>query len=817
MYQQDLSGVWQLDSAALARPLPAAVPGDAALTLLEHRIIPDPFDSCNETAIQWIGETDWEYTTAFPVDAAVRQAETVLLHFDSIDTVADVYLNDHWLGRCENMFRSYEFEVHSLLCAGHNRLKVCIQAPAAAAREAAARQRLPMPDSPLQSIRHLNLLRKMQCQAGWDWGVSVPTGGIYGQVYLLAVATAKLDAVTHRQIHSDRHCRVEVTAHLTACAGGTLAVDFRFDGQSCRRTLDVQPGPVTATAAFELADPRLWYPAGYGEPALYRLEVAGPANRIVQHIGLRRLELRNEPDEHGISMVFRINGIDIFAKGADWIPADAFPGRHTPERYEMLLESARQANMNMIRVWGGGRYEDDCFYELCDRKGLLVWQDMMFACALYPSDEEFLVNVQAEVAYQVKRLQHHPSLALWCGDNEVIGAINWYDVSRQNYAAYLVNYDRLNREIARIVNAADPDRVFWPSSPCGGPGRFNDGWHDDSSGDMHYWEVWHGGKDFGSYHEVKPRFCSEFGFQSFPSLETVRRFAEPSQFNVFSPVMDHHQKCPRGNGAIIAMFANYFRMPDRFEHFLYLSQLQQALAIKTAVEYWRSTRPVCMGTLYWQLNDNWPVASWSSLEYSGSWKQLHYHARRFYQPLLGLAFVDRQGNWQVRAVSDLPAIKRLVLQSTAYDFNGRLVGEERFSVELAAPGSVELQTIPAAELPQQVFFELQTDGYDADGRLVDRHSNTIFPVPYKRCDLAPSQIRTEIKMHAARLSVELTADAPAFFVHLEPGACGGRFSDSSFTLLPGRAVTVDYFPFGPPPTADELRRELRVTHLRETY
>ncbi len=342
-------------------------------------------------------------------------------------------------------------------------------------------------------------------------------------------------------------------------------------------------------------------------------------------------------------MTFIVNGKAIMAKGANWIPLDAMPALHTSDRYRTLLQDAVDANMNMIRVWGGGMYEQDEFYDLCDELGLLVWQDLMFACALYPSAPDFLADVELEVRDQVKRLRDHTSLALWCGDNEVIGAIGWYPESRTNREKYVVNYDRLNRVLQQTVEAEDPTRRFWASSPCNGELDFGDAWHDDNKGDMHFWDVWHSGKSLDAYHSIKPRFCSEFGYQSWPSLPEVKTFAEPSDWNVTSPTFEQHQKNGRGNSIITEMFTRYFRFPSNFEQMLYLSQVQQALAIKTASEFWRSNKPVCRGILYWQLNDCWPVSSWSSIEYSGRWKQLHYHAKRFFAPQMATFIGDEQG------------------------------------------------------------------------------------------------------------------------------------------------------------------------------
>ena len=335
-------------------------------------------------------------------------------------------------------------------------------------------------------------------------------------------------------------------------------------------------------------------PAGYGEQPLYQLNIRLDGQVIEKKIGFRDLHLDTSVDDIGSAMTFVVNGRPIMAKGANWIPVDALPSRHTKDRYQKLLQDAKAANMNMIRVWGGGMYEQDIFYELCDALGLLVWQDFMFACALYPSTPNFISEVQAEVRHQVRRLKDHPCIALWCGDNEVIGAISWYPESKTNREKYVVNYDRLNRAIEQIVAIEDPARRFWSSSPCNGELDYGDAWHDDNKGDMHFWDVWHSGKSFDAYQSIQPRFCSEFGYQSWPSLPSVKSFAPEIDWNITSPSFEKHQK-NRGNSIITEMFTRYFRFPMSFEQMLYLSQAQQAVAIKTASEYWRAQKACLSG------------------------------------------------------------------------------------------------------------------------------------------------------------------------------------------------------------------------------
>jgi beta-mannosidase len=534
---------------------------------------------------------------------------------------------------------------------------------------------------------------------------------------------------------------------------------------------------------------------------------------VRKRIGLRTLALVNRKDKAGLSMTIRVNGVDVFCKGANWIPTDALPQRQTTARLEHLLRSAAWAHMNMLRVWGGGQYEREEFYSLCDEKGILIWQDMMFACSLYPATPAFLARVEPEIRHQVKRLRDHPCIALWCGNNEDVGALTWFPESREHRDRYIVDYDRLNEGIVgRIVDECDPTRTFWPSSPSAGRGDYSDNWHDDARGDMHYWSVWHEGKPFSAYYAVKPRFCSEFGYQSFPSLHTIRTYAEEEDLNVTSPVMEHHQRHRGGNAIITEMFARYFRVPESFENFVYLSQVQQALAIKTAVEYWRHLRPLCMGTLYWQLNDNWPVCSWSSVEYDGSWKLLHYAARRFFAPTL-LAAQLTEGRIEVWLTNDRREEVRQEAAIRLLDFEGKVLREEALSARAPAGSARLLKSYALSDLapsPAEAFLSVTLT---TDGETID---NTLFLTEPKRCRLAKAVIKSDVRATEKGYVVRLSSDKPAFHVSLSVAGIPGEFEDNFFTLLPGVPRSVHFTP-REPVHRERLGQALAVRHLRDTY
>jgi beta-mannosidase len=672
------------------------------------------------------------------------------------------------------------------------------------------------------------------------------TGGIYDGISLLALDGPSILSTGFRARpvaspdgEAAGDFAATVTVELEAETASEVEVEVEVAGSRASRKLSLPAGASTHGFSLRVVSPRLWWPNGEGEQALYELRVGVQGGQEARRrVGFRELRVIAGEDEIGRSMKFEVNGREIFAKGANWIPADSLPSRRSRERIAGLLRSAQAAHMNALRVWGGGRYESDDFYELCDELGILVWQDCMFSCALYPSSPAFLANVEAETEAQVKRLRSHPCLALWCGNNEALGAITWYEESKKSPARYLIDYDRLTEGVlGRVIRELDPDRVFWPSSPSAGPGDFSDNWHSDARGDMHFWSVWHEGKPFSEYLNVEPRFCSEFGFQSFPSYHTVASFAPEGERNVSSPAMEAHQRHPRGNSLIVETMLRYFRMPSGFRETLYLSQVQQALAIKTAVEFWRTRRPRCMGSLYWQLNDVWPVSSWSSLEYDGGWKLLHFEAARFYDPLL-LALVLKDGAIEAYAVNDGTERLYATLGLELRSFNGASLMSIAKDAELAPQSSTRLWSSPIATLPAgpgEAFLDASLAaapfaaepfasasfaddaGRGAPERRVRR--STAFLTEPKRCALAEPGLKSRVVGQGESLSLSIRAEAPAFFVAPTAEGIAGRFEDSGFPLAAKEERVLRFIPAegSPAPTAAELEKALRIYDLRSSY
>lgn len=744
-----LDGTWQLTSPQYPDiKAPISIPGDNHNALLQAGLIPDPYVATNEKEVQWVSQSDWVIQSSFEIDEQDLDCKSLELTLSRVDTLAEIWINEHHVLSCSNMFCQYKVDIKPYVKLGSNQIEVRFSRADQEAQRRADKQPFFIPWAVGNNqVPYMNLLRKTQCHSGWDWGINLVVCGIYDSIKIERIQDARLGQVSTTQLWGESGSIVlEVEVEFECAERTDLLVSF---AETEHRLSLV--GSDRVKVNFEVKEPELWWPAGYGEQPLYTLEVSLGDKHLQRKIGLRKLELNTSADEIGSAMEFRINGFPISAKGANWIPMDAMPSLESEQRYRELLQSAVDANMNMLRVWGGGQYESDVFYELCDELGLLVWQDMMFACALYPSTPEFIDDVELELVYQIRRLKEHTCIALWCGDNEVIGALTWYDESKANRDRYVVNYDRLSRVLSSVVEKEDPSRVFWPSSPCNGDLDYGDAWHDDNKGDMHFWDVWHSNASFDAYLNIKPRFCSEFGFQSWPSFAEVKRFVPEQDWNITSPTFESHQKNGRGNSIITEMFTRYFRFPKSFEQMLYLSQVQQAIAIKTGCEYWRAMSPTCRGLLYWQLNDNWPVSSWSSIEYSGRWKQLHYHAKRFFSPTYA-AFVEDGDRVQVKVINE--SRESGSVQCIVKHINWQGDELERWALEPTL-GEDDNQTILELNRPDNdgfLYVELQAFGKQVENTWFTSSQFKSLPMP---------KAQIEWKVEGNRILLE--TDKPAFF------------------------------------------------------
>jgi beta-mannosidase len=618
--------------------LPACVPGSVYADLLANEKIEDPFWRDNEDAAFALMENDWVYTCRFVADTALFGCRRVFLRCEGLDTLADVFLNGELLGKADNMHRVWEFDALPFLkkeSDGESLLKIVFHSPNKFVREAFQKIKTQGSEECLDGFPQL---RKSHYMFGWDWGPRLPDAGVWRNIELVGVEAARIAGVHFTQIHQegetsavDLCIRVEVDCGQTGVPYPYQVTIKAPDGKIESKSFTNSPQTIV------IENPELWYPNGYGSQPLYTVNIAllspdagVPLDVWEGRIGLRTLTVNREKDEWGERFAFEVNGVRIFAMGADYIPQDNVLSRVNGEKVRYMLEQCVAANFNMVRVWGGGYYPDDYFYDVCDELGLIVWQDLMFACTAYELTDTFEENVRRELVDNVKRIRHHACLGLWCGNNELEGFLaqgTWANLKQRADYTKLFEYI-----IPNIVKEYDPTTFYWNSSPSSG-GSF-DNPQDENRGDVHYWDVWHGNKPFSDYRNHYFRFASEFGFQSFPCLETVEAFTLPQDRNPFSYIMERHQRNNAANGKIMTYLAQTFLYPRDFDAFIYASQLLQAEAIKYGVEHFRRNRGRCMGTIYWQLNDCWPVASWSSIDYFGRWKALHYFAKRFFAPLL---------------------------------------------------------------------------------------------------------------------------------------------------------------------------------------
>jgi len=798
----ELTQGWRFVDAQGAYDLPVSLPFDSVSTVVAAGHGPEPYAGDAETALRWIAERDWVLRRS--VTLTQTDVEMVL---SGLDGVVDVWVNGVDVLTADNAFRTWRLDLSHCAYVGENQIELRFRSVIHAAEVRQKAQPFYIPyhkgNCPIPNI---NMLRKQQCDFGWDWNIALAPFGVSGGVSICPAMKTRIAHLHVAQAHHDIEAEsvsVTVTAHVEH--GDGALVEMRFADRM--REAVVTDG--VAQAVFFVEAPRLWWPNGQGDQPLYSLEVRCGAAVVTRRIGLRRIEhvaVNDAKGTGGTGFKFRVNGRDVFAKGANWIPADALHGRIERDKVRDLLRSAVDAHMNMIRVWGGGRYEPDWFYDLCDEMGLMVWQDFMFACNLYPADRAFLDNVAAEVREQVQRLQHHACLALWCGDNELLGMLHEFPEARAHRDRYLVMYDRLNQTLERALFGVDPEANWWPSSPSLGPLNYGDAWHEDRSGDMHVWTVWHENRPFEAYREMRPRFVSEFGFQSFPSMAVIRRFIAPEDRNMASPVMDAHQKNAGGNARIVSTMMRDFRLPERFEDLVYLSQVQQGLAIKTAVTAWRALKPQCMGTLYWQLNDTWPCASWSSLEYGGGWKILHHMAARFYAPVL--VTVVPQGDKDVfKLINDLPDEVDVSIQVAAVTPKGDVRPLAEVSVTAMTHKAFDVLELERSLLKQDELyvFTWQYKGQNEGGEGGDIHASK----PFKAYDLTDPQIVIGTKKLREKIEITLEARALALFVTLEADQ-PGRFSANAVTLLPDVPQKITFVPQG-----SDMKTNFTVQNLYE--
>jgi beta-mannosidase len=834
-FRQITAGAQEAESGWLA----ATVPGDVHLDLLANKKIPDPFFRDNEAKLQWIENESWEYRLNFEVTPALLARSNVDLVFDGLDAAAQVYLNGVQVLDANNSFRVWRVPAKPHLHAGKNLLRVVFPSPIKAAAEVAAGDSFRLKSK----TEDKTYIRKLAYEYGWDWGPRFVTSGIWRPARIEAWDKLRIaDFVIHQRDVSREVAHIDAQVEVEAASAGPakISVQYADNGKPMTvvATVTVHPGRNVIDLPIEIRQPKLWFPAGYGEQPLYEFTAQAatgglPAEERKTKAGLRSVVLRRELDKWGRSFEFVVNGIPVFAKGADVIPFDSFPNRVTTTDYRRILESARDANMNMIRHWGGGYYETDEFYSICDELGIMVWQDFMFGNDWQPGTYAFKQNIEAEAEDQVRRLRNHPSIVLWCGNNETEAAMNWAgrptlpaDVKIQMWQDYLTEFSGI---LPRVVARLDAETPYWPSSPSA---DYETSWaltealsagisyeklsQGFKTGDMHDWSVWHGRVPFSDYEKHRWRFVSEYGFQSFPEMRTVEAFTQPEdRANIFTPVMLAHQKNNAGNAIIHEYLLRDYAEPKDFASFLYVSQVLQAEGIKVGAEHFRRSRPETMGSIFWQLNDCWPVASWSSIDYYGRWKALQYYARRFYAPILVSPHIE-DGALKVYIVSDKVKAEPATLRVRLMNFDGKVLLEETRKLDVAPLASEVYLEWPLKKLADAgaadtsrvfVVAELTADG-------VQLSRNLVYLAPVKEVYLKPAQLKVEVAGAKGSYKVRVTSPVLARSVYLSFGNLDVELSDNYFDLLPGETVDIAA---NSAVSLDALKAQLKVISLTDAF
>ncbi|HXY13383.1 MAG TPA: glycoside hydrolase family 2 protein [Terriglobales bacterium] len=816
---------------------PAQVPGVVHTDLLRNGLIPEPFDRDNEFRLQWIGLTDWEYQTTFQVDTTTLTHAHVDLVFEGLDTFADVYLNSKAILHTNNMFREWRVAAKPSLAAGDNTLRIVFHSPVKYMLPYAKSLPYLLPSISThnfgneENIATAPYTRKAPYQYGWDWGPRFLTEGIWKPVLLESWDALRIDNFhVHQQKITAEAATLTAELAIEASQASTAVISYAHNELPGResndgsQTVQLDPGMNHVSFAFRIASPKRWYPVGYGAQDRYRFSTSirigrETAARAELTTGLRSVELRRQADEWGKSFEFVVNGIPVFAKGADVIPFDSFPSRVTREVQRSILQAARDAHMNMVREWGGGHYESDDFFEICDELGIMVWQEFMFGGDMVPGDVEFQENVRQEAIDQITRLRDHPSVVIWCGNNEVeTGWHHWEDrqefkesISPETRDRVWQDYIIMFADILKSAVAQYADSTpYWPSSSSANFEEVPDNQHN---GDMHYWAVWHQQAPAEDYTKQFPRFMTEFGFQSFPEMRTIRTFAKPEDFDIRSTVMQAHQKNKGGNERILTYMLREYREPKDFPSFVYLSQVQQAEIIKIGAEHLRRQRPRTMGSLYWQLNDCWPVASWASIDYYGRWKALHFYARRFYDDVLVSPFLH-DDKVDVYVVSDKLQPLSATIHARLLDFSGKVLLEQTKDVSVPAQSSAIYLSLAKTDLsakadPRQSFlvFDLEMAGKRLSRNLIffDAMHNVELPSPRIESSLSDSGQGYSLKLQSEKLARN---------VAISFGDVDVQISDNYFDLLPGEPLIIDLKSSA---TLEQLRNALKVMSLTDAF
>ena len=783
---------WTFRKASDQKWYQAQVPGCVHTDLLKNDIIPNPFYGTNEKDLRWISDENWEYKTIFNVDNEFLNREVQLLKFYGLDTYAKVYVNGKLLLESNNMFHPWEVSVKNIFKLGKNEILVSFDSPIKKILPKMNKMDYELPADNDQIKKTSPHTRKAPYHYGWDWGPSFATCGIWQNVEIIGYDLFVIDNVhiDQKEVRTNS-AKIEIIIDISSEIDSEvkLVIVEPKSKINISKSVSLKKGKNSFHRSIDIINPELWWPNGHGGQDMYEFEIHLKKDEYQDlkkiKTGLRDFKVQIEKDSNGTSFSFIVNGKPIFSKGANWIPGDSFTTRMTKDNYKILLKNAVNANMNTVRVWGGGIYESEYFYDLCDELGLIVWQDFMFACSLYPGDDDFLESVKKEAEYQIIRLRNHPSIALWCGNNEIAVAWhNWGWKEKYPKSVFFKDYKNLFHELLpKLCHSLDKSRLYWPSSPGYDLSLPKTG-QELNKGDVHYWGVWHGGDELSSFSENVGRFMSEYGMQSFPSMATVDYFCPTKEQDIDSDIIKSHQKASLGNGNIMKYILMYYNEPKDFSSFIMLSQIMAGEAIKVAVESHRIAMPYCMGSLYWQLNDCWPGASWSSLDYFGNWKALHYYAKKFFSPLLICA--DTQSDIiNVYVVNDGELIKKSKILIELYDLKGNLVFEEKVVVDIKANSSTRvfsdkkdkvLNGLDAKNIMLRTSIVL-------DGVIIS--TNDYFFEKTKFLNMDEQNFNVNVEKADVGYSIYIESKS---FLNRFYALClndSGVFSDNYFNMLPG--------------------------------
>ena len=781
----------------------AKVPGTIHQDLLNHNRIPNPFYGMNEEAVQWVENEDWMYRTSFVVTEEQLNRDAAVLELDGLDTYADVFLNGALILRSDNMFVGHKVPVKSVLRKGENRLLIRFRSAVKEALPQWETNGFDYPADNDHSSKRVSIYtRKAPYSYGWDWGIRLATCGIWRPVRLVFSDVARIEDYYVRQASvsaskADVDNRLEITNVTSQPVSALLKVAYHYsanDTKEVQKQIELRPGENTVSLPVMIDNPHLWMPNGWGEPSLYKFTASVSVDGVEvvsqeRQVGLRSIRVVMEDDEHGKSFYFEVNGHPMFAKGANFIPDDALLPNVTPERYKRILEDVKAANMNMLRVWGGGIYEDDKFYDEADRNGILIWQDFLFACTTYPHDPLFLKRVEAEAEYNIKRLRGHASLAMWCGNNEIYEGVRYWGwknkYTAEAFAEMNRGYDVLFRQLLPdMVKRFDSDRFYMHGSPYEANWGRPESW---KIADSHNWGTWYGRKPFESFDSEIPRFMSEYGFQAFPEMKTIRTFAEEKDFELESPVMNAHQKATIGNALIKQTMGLYYKVPAKFEDLVYVGLVLQGHGMRHGIEAHRRNRPYCMGSLFWQLNDSWPVVSWSSIDYYGNWKAMQYQSQRAFAPVL-INAIKEGDDLCVYLISDeLQDRDDVRLTVELMDFDGKSHGKWTQNGKLTANTSMLFLKKRVDEFLSKQDAATSFLRFTLKAKNGAALADEVFYFAYPKDQKLPeARIETSVKKRGEAIEMTLKTDKLARDIFIEVPVQGVRFSDNFFDLLPGQ-------------------------------